>query len=293
MHGSHSKNPDNTEVPDSWKSRAAEAAEFIKNRIDGMPRTGLLMGTGLGEATAALEVAAVFPYRTIPHFPLATVQGHAGQLLFGAMEGRTVLVMQGRFHLYEGYSPAEVTFPIRVMQTLGVRRIVLTNAAGGVHPEYAPGSLMLITDHINLTGENPLIGPNENGWGPRFPDMTSAYDPQLTRQAEFAGRDAGLMLHRGVYAGLKGPSLETPAETRFLRAIGADAVGFSTVQEVLASVHGGMKVLGISVITNCNDPDRPAPATVEEIIRVAHRAAPDLEKLIRGVLRQVDDDAPR
>jgi purine-nucleoside phosphorylase len=198
-------------------------------------------------------------------------------------------MMQGRFHLYEGYSPAEVTFPIRVMQALGIRRIIVTNAAGGINPAYAPGNLMLITDHINLTGENPLIGRNEDEWGARFPDMTAAYDSELIRQSEAAARGGGLALQRGVYAGLKGPSLETPAETRFLKTIGADAVGFSTVQEVIAAVHGGMKVLGISVITNLNDPDRPAPATVEEIIDVARRAAPDLEKLIRGVLKRIDD----
>jgi len=272
-----------------FKTRAAETAGFLRSRIDPIPQTGILTGTGLGEVTAALRDVTAFEYRDIPHFPVATVPGHAGRLLCGAIEGRTVLMMQGRFHLYEGYSPAEVTFPIRVMQALGIRRIIVTNAAGGINPAYAPGNLMLITDHINLTGENPLIGRNEDEWGARFPDMTAAYDSELIRQAETAARGGGLALQRGVYAGLKGPSLETPAETRFLKTIGADAVGFSTVQEVIAAVHGGMKVLGISVITNLNDPDRPAPATVEEIIDVARRAAPDLEKLIRGALKRIDD----
>jgi purine-nucleoside phosphorylase len=277
---------------DPLKARAVATADFLRSRIRQPTRTGLLAGTGLGEATGALRVAAAFEYRDIPHFPVSTVPGHAGRLLFGEMAGQPVMVMQGRFHLYEGYSPAEVVFPIRVMQELGIRRLLVTNAAGGLNPAYAPGDMMLITDHINLTGENPLVGRNEDGWGPRFPDMARAYDPELIRSAEAAAEGCGLRLRKGVYAGLKGPSLETPAETRFLRTIGAEAVGFSTVQEVIAAVHGGMRVLGVSVITNVNDPDRPAPATVEEIIAVARRTAPDLEKLLTGVLRPLDDGTP-
>jgi purine-nucleoside phosphorylase len=272
-----------------FKTRVTKAADFLKKRMNANPQIGILTGTGLGEVSRALRVTALFEYQEIPHFPVATVPGHAGRLLGGTIKGRSVLILQGRFHLYEGYSPAEVTFPIRVMQMLGLRRIILTNAAGGINPTFAPGNLMLMKDHINLTGDNPLIGRNENDWGPRFPDMTAAYDAEMIEQAQATAHAAGLTLRQGVYAGLKGPSLETPAETRFLKTIGADAVGFSTVQEVLASVHGGMKVLGISVITNLNDPDRPAPTSVEAIIEVAQRATPDLEKVITGVLERIDD----
>jgi purine-nucleoside phosphorylase len=280
------------DLMDTLKARAAATADFLRSRISQPPRTGLLAGTGLGEATGTLRVATAFEYRDIPRFPVSTVQGHAGRLLFGEMAGQAVMVMQGRFHLYEGYSPAEVAFPVRVMQELGIRRLLVTNAAGGLNPAYAPGDMMLITDHINLTGENPLVGPNEDGWGPRFPDMTRAYDPELIRSAETAANVLSIPVCKGVYAGLKGPSLETPAETRFLKTIGAQAVGFSTVQEVIAAVHGGMRVFGVSVITNVNDPDRPAPSTVDEIIAVARRTAPDLEKLLTGVLRHLDDGKP-
>jgi purine-nucleoside phosphorylase len=274
------------------KTKAAETADFLRSRIGQLPQTGLLTGTGLGGATGALRELRAFEYRDIPHFPVSTVQSHAGRLLCGELAGRPVMVMQGRFHLYEGYSPAEVVFPVRVMQELGLRRLVVTNAAGGLDPAYAPGDMMLITDHINLTGENALAGPNEDSWGPRFPDMTRAYDRDLLRLAENAATQIGLAIHKGVYAGLKGPSLETPAETRFLKAIGGQAVGFSTVQEVIAAVHGGMKVLGVSIITNVNDPERPVPATVEEIIAVARQAAPNLARLLAAVMRQLDDGDP-
>ena len=269
---------------------ASETAAFLRTRIGAPPETGLLTGTGLGEAAAALQVSAAFDYKDIPHFPIATVPSHAGRLVFGKMRGRPVMVMQGRFHLYEGYTPAEVTFPIRVMQEIGVRRLVATNAAGGLNPAFRPGDIMLIRDHINLTGANPLVGPNADGWGVRFPDMTQAYDRDLIARAEQAAARAGITVRQGVYVGLKGPSLETPAETRFLKAIGAEAVGFSTVQEVIAAVHAGMQVLGISIITNVNDPDHPAPATLEEIIAVAHRTAPDLEQLLCGVLEHLSHD---
>ena len=199
------------------------------------------------------------------------------------------MAMQGRFHLYEGYSPAEVTFPIRVMQALGVRRLIVTNAAGGLNPAFRPGDMMLITDHINLTGENPLTGPNVDLWGPRFPDMSQAYDRKLIALAEKAAQAAGIPIRKGVYVGLKGPSMETPAEIRFLKSAGAEAVGFSTVQEVIAAVHGGMQVLGISIITNVNDPDRPVPAALEDIIAIARRATLSLEKLLEGIMRHLDD----
>jgi purine-nucleoside phosphorylase len=274
---------------DDYRRKVGETAAFLSARIAKPPRTGWIAGTGLGEATGALALTAAFDYRSLPHFPAATVQGHAGRLLFGDIESRSVAVMQGRFHLYEGYSPAEVTFPVRVMQAMGVRRLVVTNAAGGLNPSFRTGDLMVITDHINLTGENPLTGPDAVSWGPRFPDMTRAYDHGLIALAEKAGRTAGIPLRKGVYVSLKGPSLETPAETRMLRTLGADSVGFSTVQEVIAAIHGGMQVLGVSIITNVNDPDHPIPATVEDIIAVARAATAPLEKLLGGIMSQLDD----
>jgi purine-nucleoside phosphorylase len=211
-------------------------------------------------------------------------------LLIGEIQGCAVMVMQGRFHLYEGYSPLEVTFPIRVMQELGVKILILTNAAGGLNTAFNAGDIMLITDHINLTGSNPLIGPNEDRWGIRFPDMSAAYDKALTSIAANVAQSAGLPIRRGVYVGLKGPSLETPAEIRFLKTIGAEAVGFSTVQEVIAAVHAGMRVLGLSTITNVHDPENPIPATVEDIIEVAKTAAPVLEKIIRKVVEKINEN---
>ena len=270
-----------------FRQKAVETADFLKDRIEKLPEIGLLTGTGLGESAESIEIYAAFEYEDIPHFPTSTVESHLGRLLFGGMQGKQVIVMQGRFHLYEGYSPLEVTFPIRVMQELGVKILILSNAAGGLNPGFKAGDLMIITDHINLTGSNPLIGPNEKIWGIRFPDMICAYDKNLTALAENAGKDAGIHLQQGVYAGLKGPSLETPAEVRFLKTIGADAVGFSTVQEVVAAVHAGIKVLGLSTITNVHDPDAPAPATVEEIIAMAKKAAPRLEMIIRNVIGNI------
>lgn len=273
---------------DDYRHAVGEAAAFLRTRTPTPPGIALVAGTGLGEAIGVLRVAAAFDYRSIPHFPTATVPSHAGRLLFGDVRGRPLVVMQGRFHLYEGYSPAEVAFPIRVMRELGARMLVVTNAAGGLNPAFRPGDLMAITDHINLTGENPLAGPNVAAWGPRFPDMTRVYDRGLIDTAQSAALAAGIPIRKGVYAGLRGPSLETPAETRLLRIAGADAVGFSTVPEVIAAIHGGMRVLGLSVITNVNDPDHPVPATVEDIIAVAQGAAPVLETLLAGIMEQLD-----
>jgi purine-nucleoside phosphorylase len=270
------------------KRKAEEAAAFLRERAPLAPRVALLTGTGLGESAAGLEVAAAFDYAAIPHFPVPTVASHDGRLLIGRLGGCPLALLQGRFHLYEGRSPAEVSFPVRVLQELGARRLVVTNAAGGLDPEFKAGDIMLIGDHINLTGENPLVGPNEESWGDRFPDMSFAYDRRLMAGAERAAAAAGIPLRRGVYAGLKGPSLETPAEIRFLRTIGADAVGFSTVTEVIAAVHGGVRVLGLAVITNVHDPDRPKPASVASIIATARQAAPRLAALIQGTLEVID-----
>jgi len=271
----------------NYKDKVVVTAEFLRARIEKLPQIGLMIGTGLGESAASLDISASFEYKDIPHFPISTVESHLGRLLFGSMQGKQIITMQGRFHLYEGYSPVEVTFPIRVMQELGVKILILSNAAGGLNPEFNAGDIMIIEDHINLTGLNPLIGPNEDRWGIRFPDMINAYNQRLSALAEKAGKDAGIHLQKGIYAGLRGPSLETPAEIRFLRTIGADAVGFSTIQEVITAVHAGMKVLGLSTITNINDPDTPVPATVEEIIAVAKQAAPMLEMVIRNVVGKI------
>jgi purine-nucleoside phosphorylase len=271
----------------NYKLKAVETSEFLKTYIKKLPAIGFMTGTGLGESAESLDLSASFEYKDIPHFPISTVESHLGRLLFGSMQGKQVIAMQGRFHLYEGYSPLEVTFPIRVMQELGVKVLILSNAAGGLNPEFNAGDIMIITDHINLTGSNPLIGPNEDSWGIRFPDMINAYDQNLATLAEKAGKDADVQLKKGTYAGLRGPSLETPAEVRFLRNIGADAVGFSTIQEVIAAVHAGIKVLGLSTITNVHDPDTPVPTTVEEIIVVAKESAPRLETIVRNVVETI------
>jgi purine-nucleoside phosphorylase len=271
----------------NYKKRVVETTEFLKSRITTLPQIGLMTGTGLGESAEFLDISESFEYKEIPNFPTSTVESHAGRLLFGETEGKQIIAMQGRFHLYEGYSELEVSFPIRVMQELGVKVLLLTNAAGGLNPEFNAGDIMIINDHINLTGTNPLIGPNEDSWGIRFPDMIHAYDKKLAILAEKAGKKAGIPLQKGTYVGLKGPSLETSAEVRFLRTIGADAVGFSTIQEVITAVHAGIKVLGLSTITNVHDPDLPVPATFEEIITVAKQALPGLEMIVGNVVANI------
>lgn len=271
----------------NYKKKAVETAQFLKSHIKKSPKIGLMTGTGLGASTEFLDISVSFEYEDIPHFPTSSVESHYGRLLFGDMCGEQIMAMQGRFHLYEGYSPLEVTFPIRVMQELGIKVLILSNAAGGLNPKFTAGDIMIIVDHINLTGSNPLIGPNEENWGIRFPDMIDAYDKKLVDLTETAGRNKGIPLKKGVYAGLKGPSLETRAEVGFLRTIGADAVGFSTIQEVIAAVHAGIKVLGLSIITNINDPDNPMQTTVDKVIAVADEAAPRLEAIIKNVIGKI------
>jgi len=276
--------------PNTYRIQVEEAVAWLRKQTDLQPRVGVLTGTGLGETIKDMQVKATFDYRQIPHFPLSTVQSHPGRLLVGKVGGVSVVAMQGRFHLYEGYTPLDVTFPVRVMQSLGIEYLILTNAAGGLNPGYNPGDIMLITDHINMTGANPLVGPNEDRWGVRFPDMGFAYDQALTRRTESVAAKLELPLRTGIYAGLTGPSLETPAEIRFLQLIGADAVGFSTVQEVIAAVHGNIKVLGLSTITNVHNPAKPVPADVEAIIAVAQKTAPALGKLICAVVTELLND---
>ncbi len=271
----------------TYKQQVGKAVDFLKRHIKKSPVIGIMTGTGLGESLGALEAKNVFDYKEIPNIPVSTVRSHHGRLLSGTLEGLDVIAMQGRFHLYEGYSAKEVTFPIRLMQQLGVQTLILTNAAGGLNLSFNAGDIMVIQDHINLTGANPLVGENEDDWGTRFPDMTNVYDKGLAAIARRAGQVCGKKCQSGIYAGLKGPSLETSAETRFLRQIGADAVGFSTVQEAIAAVHAKMKILGLSIITNINDPDNPTADTEDGIVEVAQLAASKLSMIIQEVAKDL------
>jgi purine-nucleoside phosphorylase len=263
------------------------AADVVRSRFGREPDVAVILGTGLGALAGRVAVEASIDYADIPGFPLSTVESHAGRLLCGTLAGKTVVAMQGRFHRYEGYSLAQVTFPVRVLRALGARVLVVSNACGGMHPLWAPGDLMLIADHINLLGDNPLIGPNDDRLGPRFPDMSEPYDGRLRAIARAVALEHRITLHEGVYVAVPGPNLETRAEYRFLRGIGADVVGMSTVPEVIVAIHGGMRVLGISIITDQCLPDALEPASVEKIIAVASRAEPNLTTLVCGVLERV------
>jgi purine-nucleoside phosphorylase len=269
---------------------ANEAAEFLDSYFESPPQTAIITGTGLGSAVADLQTDHVIDYQAIPSFPVSTAIAHPGRLMIGTLAGHCVVAMQGRFHLYEGYSPKMVTFPIRVFQAMGIKTLVVINASGGIDPRLRAGDIMIIGDHINLTGRNPLTGPNDDSWGPRFPDMTKAYSRQLCDSAFDVAKKLNIPIHKGVYAGLTGPSLETPAEIRYLRTIGADAVGFSTVMETIAAVHAGIEVLGFAAITNACDPDRPVPADVSEIISVAESIAPRITDIITHVIKQLSSE---
>ena len=265
------------------------AANHIRTQFKPPFKIAVLTGTGSGESLSSLQVETSMDYLEIPNWPESTVPSHAGRLSAGRIAGQPILLFQGRFHLYEGYSPQQVTLPIRVMQALGVKVLIMTNAAGGLNPLFSPGDIMIIEDHINLTGANPLIGPNHDQWGARFPEMTHAYSWRLQELAQNAARDLEVGVQKGVYVGLMGPSLETPAEMRFLKTVGAEAVGFSTVMETIAAVHAGMQVLALSVITNMCLPDSPTSSSVEEIIGVANSAAPHLQTIITHVIEKVGE----
>ena len=267
--------------------RVEEAAAAVRERFDAVPEVAVILGTGLGRLGAEIDTAVAIEYADIPHFPLSTVESHAGRLLCGRLAGKTVIAMQGRFHRYEGYSLQQVTFPVRVLHALGARTLVVSNACGGMHPLWRAGDLMLIADHINLLGDNPLTGPNDDRLGPRFPDMSDAYDARLRAMAREVALARGIELREGVYVAVSGPNLETRAEYRFLRSIGADVVGMSTVPEVIVAVHAGMRVLGLSIITDMCLPDALEPATVEKIIAVANGAEPKLTRLVSGVLERL------
>jgi purine-nucleoside phosphorylase len=271
----------------TYQAQVEECVQFIGPRLTSPPEWGIILGTGQGGWAARLEGGGYLPYRELPHFPPATSPSHAGRLGWGHLSGKQVLLCQGRFHAYEGYSLRQVTFPVRVMASLGIKTLMVTNAAGGLNPLFRAGDLMLIRDHLNLMGDNPLVGENIDAWGPRFPDLSQVYDRGLREVTETVARRLGLGLRQGVYVAVKGPSLETPAETRFLRQIGADAVGMSTVPEVIAAVHAGLRVLGISVISNLNLPDAMAPIAIEAIIDTVARAEPQLVELLLGVIQEV------
>ncbi|GGE10812.1 purine nucleoside phosphorylase [Marinithermofilum abyssi] len=269
------------------KKRIEEAAQAIQKKLSLEPKIGLVLGSGLGILADEIEEAATISYGEIPHFPVSTVEGHAGQLVIGRLEGQPVVAMQGRFHFYEGYSLTDVTFPIRVMKALGVEKLVVTNAAGGVNTGYQAGDLMVIRDHINLMGTNPLIGPNDPDLGVRFPDMSEAYDPAMRQLAHRVAESEGIRLQEGVYAGLTGPSYETPAEIRMLRTIGADAVGMSTVPEVIIARHSDIRVLGISCISNMAAGILPQPLSHEEVMETAERVKPKFIGLVKGIMKDI------
>jgi purine-nucleoside phosphorylase len=262
------------------------AADAIRTRWAGRPRVAIVLGTGLGGLAREIAALTEIPYPEIPGFPLATVESHAGRLLCGTLEGVSVVAMAGRFHHYEGYALSQVAFPVWVFKALGAELLLVSNACGGMHPLWAPGDLMLMADHINLLGDNPLVGPNDDALGPRFPDMSEPYDPVLRAMARRHALAQGIVLREGVYVAVSGPCLETRAEYRWLRAIGADVVGMSTVPEVIAARHAGLRVLGVSVITDRCLPDALEPATLEKIIAVASRAEPRLTALLRAVVRE-------
>lgn len=267
--------------------RIMAAVAAIRSRHAGSPDVAIILGTGLGALGREIDVHTSIDYSEIPGFPLSTVESHSGRLLFGTLGGKQVVAMQGRFHRYEGYSLQEVSFPVRVMHALGARTLVVSNACGVMNPLWDKGELMLIADHLNLLGDNPLIGPNDDTLGPRFPDMSQPYDPRLREIAREVAVNAKMVVREGVYAAVTGPNLETRAEYRMLRNAGADVVGMSTVPEVIVAVHAGMRVLGISILTDRCLPDALEPATVEEIIAVASRAEPRLTTLVRGVLERL------
>ena len=271
----------------SLHDRVAGAAEVIRGRTSLRPEVAIVLGTGLGALAREIEVEAEIPYAEIPGFPLSTVESHTGRLLVGRLAGRAVVAMQGRFHRYEGYDLQQVTFAVRVLHALGAGTLVVSNACGGMHPLWEPGDLVLLSDHINLLGDNPLVGANDERLGPRFPDMSAPYDPALRTLARAAALELGIVLREGVYVAVPGPNLETRAEYRMLRAIGADVVGMSTVPEVIVAVHEGMRVLGISIVTDQCLPDALEPADIGRIIETANRAEPQLTRLVTTVVERL------
>jgi purine-nucleoside phosphorylase len=270
-----------------------EAVEALKKRTRLVPEVGVILGTGLGTLAQSLEVEATVPYGEIPHFAVSTAESHKGELVFGKLAGRPAVVMNGRLHYYEGYTMRQVSFPVRVLQALGAHTLVVSNACGGMNPLFEPGDVMIVTDHINLMGDNPLIGPNDDTIGPRFPDMSEPYDRSLVRLAEDVALQEKLRVQKGVFVAVAGPNLETAAEYRYLRAIGADVVGMSLIPENLVAVHGGMRVLALAVITDRCWPDALEAVDIPKILAVAADAAPRLDRLVTGVIRRLSEAPPK
>ena len=268
--------------------RVQGAADEVRRRTALVPQVGIILGTGLGGLAKEIAVEAEVAYGDIPGFPLSTVETHAGKLLLGRLRDRPVVAMQGRFHRYEGYDLQQVTFPVRVLHALGARTLVVSNACGGMNPLWGPGDLVLLSDHINLLGDNPLVGPNDERLGPRFPDMSVPYDPELRALARTIALELGIVLREGVYVAVPGPNLETRAEYRMLRSIGADVVGMSTVPEVIVAGHQGMRTIGLSIITDQCLPDALEPADIGRIIATAGRAEPELTRLIATLVERLD-----
>ena len=275
---------DNLGAEKEYVDMVAEAVTFIQSSTSLRPNTGIILGTGLGALAKEIQVDAILSYNQIPYFPLSTVESHVGRLIIGHLGEVPVYAMQGRFHLYEGYTPRQVTFPVRVMGVLGVENLILSNAAGGMHPLFEKSDLILLTDHINLQGANPLMGKNYDMWGPRFPDMSDPYDMPMRKLAQKAALDRAIQLKEGVYAAVVGPNLETRAEYRFLRTIGADVVGMSTVPEVIVARHMDMRCLAISVVTDLCFPDALEPVMLADVLAAAAAAEPDLTAIILDVV---------
>jgi purine-nucleoside phosphorylase len=268
-----------------YKNKVDETVIFLKGKIKKNPSVVIILGTGLGGLIDSIEIDTLLPYEQIPHFPQSTVEGHKGNLIFGKLSGKDVAVLEGRFHYYEGYSTKELTFPLRTISLLGAQTLVLTNAAGGLDINLTPGTIMIIRDHLNFIGENPLRGENVDAWGPRFPDLSEPYDKKLISVTMQCAEKLDMAnVTTGVYVAIPGPSLETPAETKFLRNAGADAVGMSSVPEVIVAKHAGMEVLGLSAVANVNDPDNFSPILLDDIIKAAQEIEPRLQELIKEVL---------
>lgn len=269
------------------KQRIAQSVQAIKTKTAFRPELGIILGTGLGKLASEVQTETAVAYTDIPHFPIPTVESHSGRLILGVLSGRPVAVMQGRFHYYEGYDPQQIAHPVRVMKELGVRTLLVSNASGSVNPQFRPGEVAIITDHINLTGQNPLRGPNDESLGPRFPHMCDCYDSALVKLAIEVGLKLGIRLHPAVYAWVTGPNLETAAEYRYIRTIGADLVGMSTVPEVIVARHAGLRVLGFSVITDMGLPDAMKPVGLPEVLRMAGKAEPKLTAVVGALVKQL------
>jgi purine-nucleoside phosphorylase len=274
-------------LPQDLKKRIQETIDIIRGYTKMKPGVGIILGTGLGGLVQEIDKEIEVSYGDLPHFPVSTVESHEGKLIFGTLAGKNVVAMQGRFHLYEGYSMQQITYPVRVMKFLGVGILLVSNACGGMNPLYRKGDIMIMTDHINLLGDNPLIGLNDDDLGPRFPDMSESYSSELIELAESVALDKKIKVQKGVYVAVSGPNLETRAEYRFLRFIGADVVGMSTVPENIVANHMGMRVLGMSVITDECFPDALEPANVADIIAIANEAQPKLTAIMKGVVARL------